>query len=907
VAAVLLAGLVSAAHHSTASEDADEDAIYRGQVLPILERYCVRCHKPEKAKGGLNLARYPELVAVRRDRKSWERLIENVESEIMPPDGEEAPSPEVRRHLAHTLQSLLSKGDCTVPQPGRVTLRRLNRVEYNNTVRDLLGVDLRPADEFPVDDVGYGFDTIGDVLSLPPMLLEKYLTAAERLAEAAVVVPRPAGGLRKQWSARELEGDASDAPGGRRLASNGELAVAYTFSDKGKYRLRVRAYGEQAGAEPVKMAVRLDGSVQRTFEVKAVAGAPGEYECELAIAHPGSRRIALAFLNDFFQPQKGDSKQLDRNMVVCGLELRSGQTGFLWPIARWDAASLGGGERVGNARILTSSGEFTAAFDAPGDGRYTFEFTAYGTQAGDEPVRVGVVVDGKPIRTVDVPAVESEPGRYWAVLPLGHGRHTIGLAFLNDYYVPDDPDPKKRGDRNLFVTGLEVAGSVPGALPESHRRLIVRFPKNDADWRAAASESLHPFLERAYRRPARDEDVQRVVELVELAHKDGEPFERGIQVALEAVLVSPQFLYRVELDRRKKAEGSDPGPVRPLTDWELASRLSYFLWSTMPDAELLRLARDKRLQDDATLEAQTRRLLADSRSRALIENFAGQWLQLRLLKNVSPDTGRFPAFSNDLRSDMVRETELFLDSIVHQDRSLLELIDSDDVFVNERLAKHYGIEGVSGEEFRRVKLPAGHPRGGLLTQASILTLTSNPTRTSPVKRGKYLLEQILGTPPPPPPPNVPDLDAGKKGPLSGTLRERMEQHRANPSCAACHAKLDPLGFGFENFDAIGAWRDREGDTVVDASGVLPGGVKFEGIKGLKKYLSTQRADRITRTLAEKLLTYGLGRGLEPSDACAVDAIVQAAAEDSHRFSRLVVAIVQSDPFRKRTREELPLP
>ena len=488
-------------------------------------------------------------------------------------------------------------------------------------------------------------------------------------------------------------------------------------------------------------------------------------------------------------------------------------------------------------------------------------------------------------------------------MALKQGRHTVSLAFLNDYYAPDDPDPKKRGDRNLMVRSLEVSGNLPVGLPASHRKLIVRQPKKDDDWRAAARETLHPFLQRAYRRAVRDGEVERLVNLVELVHADGEPFERGIQVAVEAVLVNPQFLYRVELDQRKKGEELERAPTRPLTDWELASRLSYFLWSTMPDEHLMRLAKEKRLQDDATLEAEVRRMLADARSHALVENFGGQWLQLRQLKNTSPDKGRFPSFSDQLRSDMRMETELFLDSVVREDRSVLDLIDSPDVYVNERLARHYGIEGVQGDQFRQVMLPASSPRGGLLTHGSILTLTSNPTRTSPVKRGRYVLEQILGTPPPPPPPNVPELDGDKKGPLQGTLRQRMEQHRVNPSCASCHARLDPLGFGLENFDAVGGWRTQDGDAAVDASGVLPGGVQFDGVQGLKAYLRKERAEQFTRTLAEKLMIYGLGRGLEPTDRCAVDAIVQSTASDSHKLSRLIIEIVKSDPFRKRSREE----
>ena len=906
-AALLAAFWILASGGATSwGEIFDDQAVLQNEVTPLLEQFCSGCHREDRAKGGVNLRKYPDLASIRSDLKTWERVIDNLETEEMPPKGEATPTAEVRQSLVRTLQALVSKVDCTIPNPGRVTLRRLNRIEYSNTVRDLLGVDIRPADDFPLDDVGYGFDTIGDVLSLPPLLMEKYLAAAERLVDRAFVAPKSASGVIRSWTARELQGDAkdvSDAPGGLRMGSNGQLGVRFDFPAKGKYVLRVKAYGEQAGAEAAKMAIRLDGSVLRTVDVAATVSQPGEYETEIAIARPGTRTIAIQFLNDFFRPGEGAGATIDRNLVVSTIELIRAETGWLWPVDSFDSRKLTGGSEAGQVRALSSSGEISASIQANADGNYQIDFVAYGTQAGGEPVRAALQVDGKQVHIFDIPAVEAMPGVYSYRVVLKHGKHIISLAFLNDYYRPDDPDPAKRGDRNFFVKSLAVSGSAPASLPDSHQRLIIRQPKNDADWKSAARDCLGPLLYKAYRRPVRMEEVERFVNLVEMVHEDGESFERGIKLAVEAMLVNPQFLYHVELDRKRKSEGVENGLVRPLNEWELASRLSYFLWSTMPDDELMRMARDKRLQDDAVLVAQVRRMLADPKSRSLVENFAGQWLYLRLLKNVSPDKERFPAFSEQLRGDMLRETESFLESVIKEDRSILDLIDSDDVFVNERLAKHYGIDGVEGDQFRRVMLPGGHVRGGLLTQASLLTLTSNPTRTSPVKRGKFLLEQVLGTPPPPPPPNVPELDGDKKGPLQGTLRQRMEQHRSNPSCASCHAKLDPLGFGFENFNAIGAWRDQDGESPVDASGVLPGGTQFNGVQGLKQFLLQERSEQFTRTLAEKLLIYGLGRGLEPSDRCAVDTIVESVGKDSYRFSTLITEIIKSDPFRKRSRDE----
>jgi hypothetical protein len=385
---------------------------------------------------------------------------------------------------------------------------------------------------------------------------------------------------------------------------------------------------------------------------------------------------------------------------------------------------------------------------------------------------------------------------------------------------------------------------------------------------------------------------------VDLAEQNGETFERGIQLAVEAVLVSPQFLFRVETDPRRRSQREpQPPPIHPVNDFELASRLSYFLWSSMPDDELTRLAIDGKLRQGDNLEQQVKRMLRDPKAKALVENFAEQWLQIRNLKTVSPDPKQFPEFDESLRSAMFEETTRYFAHVMREDRSVLEFLDSNYTFVNERLAKHYGIAGVQGAEFRRVELNDDR-RGGILTQASILTVTSNPTRTSPVKRGKWILEQILGTPPPPPPPDVPELKEGKDVVLSGTLRQRMEQHRANPACAVCHSRLDPLGFGFENYDAVGAWRDKEGTFPIDPSGTLPSGQTFQGPKALKAILKT-RQDDFRRCLAEKMATYAVGRGMEYFDKCAIDRIVEGMAKNDDRFSSLVLEIVKSDPFQKR--------
>jgi hypothetical protein len=358
---------------------------------------------------------------------------------------------------------------------------------------------------------------------------------------------------------------------------------------------------------------------------------------------------------------------------------------------------------------------------------------------------------------------------------------------------------------------------------------------------------------------------------------------------MKAVLVSPHFLYRIEEDPK------DPNAVRTISDFELATRLSYFLWSTMPDEELFKLAGRGELRKPGVLEAQVKRMLRDPKSKALAENFAGQWLELRKLKALAPDPGYYPAWDEELRNAVAREGEVFFEHVLREDLPITDFIDADYTFVNERLARHYGIEGVSGPEFKLVKLRDGR-RGGVITMASTMTITSNPTRTSPVKRGKWILENVLGTPPPPPAPDVPELPP--TGQLKGTLRQQMEQHRADPKCAVCHAKLDPLGFGLENFDGIGGWRTQDNKRPIDATGELPGGVKFDGPGQLRKVL-VGKADQFRTCFAEKLLTFALGRGLEYYDKCALDGVVGASKSSGDRFSAVVLAIVKSDPFQKR--------
>jgi mono/diheme cytochrome c family protein len=742
--------------------------LFESSVRPFLAKHCIECHGETKPKGGVNLIPLQDEARAPQSRKLWSKVKENVEGTLMPPEGHPQPSQEEIESLSKWIETELNRADCgRTVDPGRVTIRRLNRSEYNNTIRDLFGIDLKPADDFPSDDVGYGFDNIGDVLSIPPLLMEKYLTAAEFVAEHAIVVGSSTKPAVKAWDLQALDASAGGNPHGdegRLLSSNGEVVVRHTPPRAGNYVLRVHASGQQAGPEPVRMALLVDGQVVKTADVRAVEGDP---------------------------------------MVV---EVRR---------------------------------------------------------------------------------------------KLKDGEHSFAAAFLNDYYQPEAKNPADR-DRNLVVEGMELEGPLHEAgeaLPESHRRIIFRTPKKPEEFSECAAEVLRKFASRAYRRPVTGGELGKLLRFVDLARENGDSFERGIQLAVQAALVAPEFLFRVELNRGRRRRSNNDSPGVPLNDFEVASRLSYFLWSSMPDDELFRLALDNKLHEPGTLEKQVHRMLRDPKAQALVDNFAGQWLQLRNLKLMAPDRERFPAFDEPLREAMQKESELFFASVMREDRSILDFIDCEYTYLNERLARHYGIKGVQGDRFRRVRVPDGR-RGGLITQASILTVTSNSTRTSPVKRGKWVLEEILGAPPPPAPPNVPKLADDTEQPLSGTLRQRMEQHRANASCASCHQRLDPLGFGLENYDPIGAWRDRDGAEPVDASGTLPSGESFQGPAALKAILKTRQRE-FTRCLAEKMTTYALGRGLEDYDGCTIDRVIEGVAAGKYRFSRLVIEVVRSDAFLKR--------
>jgi hypothetical protein len=559
----------------------------------------------------------------------------------------------------------------------------------------------------------------------------------------------------------------------------------------------------------------------------------------------------------------------------------------------------------------------TISFDA---GDYLIRCRVGGDQIGDEPIRVMVRVGGEDLKEFEVTASKDRPTTLEVKVRMKAGTSRVAVALLNPFALPEEtpdeakdeknaideierktdegtgrrprpPEPVRDGKtRILFLNSIEVEGPFAPPLPEMtavQKRLLGHA--EGLSPREAASEVITRFATRAYRRPATQDEIAACLKMYDSEASQGTRFELCVRAAFYRVMVSPHFLFRVELD----PPDAEAGMTYPLGEYELASRLSYFLWNSMPDDELFALAAQGQLR--ANLERQVQRMVEDPKSISFLHGFAEQWLALRKLELSSPDPKRFPTFNKSLRDAMIQESDLLFATMVREDRSILELLDADFTFVNEQLAKHYGIADVRGDTFVRVPAPAH--RGGILTQASILTLTSNATRTSPVKRGKFVLEQILNTPPPPPPPEVPALDEQKQ--LTGTLRQVMEQHRANAGCASCHQKMDPIGFAFENFDAIGAWREKDGAADIDASGVLPDGREFAGPEGLRKILKAKKS-LFVRCVAEKMLTYATGRGLDYYDRAAVDKIMVALEKNDYRFSILLTQIVHSDPFQKRT-------
>jgi hypothetical protein len=754
-------------------------------IRATLDQYCVPCHSDRLKTSGLSLQsldtdRLADHAAI------WEQVVRKLRTGSMPPPPARRPDPAAYDRLIASLESGLDRAAALHPDPGRPLIHRLNRSEYRNAIRDLLALDVDVAALLPPDDSAFGFDNIADMLGVSPVLLERYLNAAEEISALAVGDREIGPGSDSFHVRQDLSQDQHVE--GLPLGTIGGTLVHYTFPLDGEYVISAKLF--------------------RT-NLNAIRGL--EYQQQLEITIDG-QRVHLA------------------------------------PIG-------------GAADILLTAQNPTTASDVI-----------------DSRLQVRVPVRAGP-RAVGVTFVQKSPA--------------LTTVRLQPYLRSSADTFDASGHPHLqtvTITGPYNATG-PGDTP-SRRKIFVCRPSSRAEESTCAGTIIRTLARRAYRRPVTADDLQPLIQFFEDGRREG-TFESGIQAALQRTLASPRFVFRVERD----ATGALPGVPYRIRDLDLASRLSFFLWSSIPDDTLLTLAGRNQLHDPQTLEAQVRRMLADPRAEALVTNFADQWLQVRNLRNMAPNSNEFPDFDDNLRQAFQREMELFVGSIVHEDRNVVDLMTADYTFVNERLAIHYGIPNVHGEQFRRVRL-TDDARRGLLGKGSTLLVTSHADRTSPVVRGKWILENILGTPPPPPLPNVPPLKESEDGQRPLTLRAKMERHRADPICAGCHRVMDPIGFTLENFDAVGAYRGREAGAPVDASGQWVDGTRVNGIITLRDAI-LKRPDVFVRTMTGKLLTYALGRGLEAADMPAVRAIVRNADAQGDRFSSLVLGIVKSDPFQMR--------
>jgi hypothetical protein len=793
---VALSGVITAQRPSSAPDRTASTSESPRSTTPesarqTIDRYCLSCHNVRGAAAatatGVVFDRL-DFAHVSSNAELWEKVVRKLRNGSMPPSGLPRPEKSVTDGLATWLEAGLDRAAAERPNPGRPALHRLNRAEYANAVRDLLGLQVDAAALLPPDDSADGFDNNADILGVSPALLERYLSAAAKISALAVGSPS----LTASSETYRVRGDSSQTGhlDGLPLGTRGGILAQHTFPLDGEYVIKVKLLETNLGSirgleHESELEITLDGA----RVLLAPVGGPADYE--------ESSRNATNVVNS-----------LDTRLQVRTLA-RAGQR----PVT---AAFLQKSSALGGWRL-------------------------------------------KPFERSTLIATDH-----------------LGLPHVENMTISGPFNPTGSGDT------------------PSRRRIFTCRPTRPADERACATEIIGHLARRAYRRPISESDLSSLMRFYDEGQTAG--FEPGVEMALRAMLASPKFVFRVERD---PAAGS-PGGVHPVSDIDLASRLSFFLWSSIPDDQLIDVAAQGKLRDRAELARQTRRLLADPRADALATNFASQWLHVRNLRTASPDKNDFPDFDDNLRRAFEGELDLFFTSIIREDRSVLDLLRADYTFVNERLAKHYGLPNVYGSQFRRVGL-TDEARWGLLGKGGILLVTSHADRTSPVVRGKWILDNLIGSPPPPPPPDVPALPEPAGAELL-TMRARMEQHRANPACAGCHKVMDPLGLAMENFDAVGAWRSREAGRPIDASGELGDGTKVDGVVALRKVLLA-RPEVFVGTMTEKLLTYALGRGLEHSDMPAVRTIVRNSASRGYRFSSLIEGVVDSAPFRMRTSDE----
>jgi len=962
---------------NTASPKVPDDAFTK-TVVPFTQKYCYECHGDGAHKANVALDKYQSVADVMKDPKTWETVLDKVHRHEMPPDDADAqPTEQERDTISDWIDKQVHQYDPTNPDPGRITLHRLNRAEYSNTIRDLTGVNFHADEDFPPDDSGYGFDNNGDVLSLPPMLMEKYLAAADKILDQAIptdpIVRRtytfPAA--LQETGFNDL---GADAAGWVHLISleEGQVKITVPVPAPGEYKVSMEAYGEPVGGysekgvgyrppdmsvttvpEAPHIALRQDDTTLHEFVVDATdRQKPGTYSWEVGLpAGEANLQMIMARIRGGANESVYLNGRPGRQQNGLGwIKTLSVEGPLPGAVTRFPAAQLKSSLKntltPEGERELTEAGEVLVNFNVATAGDYILRVTASAGTAGDELAKMDLRLDGKSLKTFDVDGhvrrvlppgtrvfsghpsalalLHPVPMVYEFRTTLTPGDKILSAAFLNPFVDPNNDDPNLR-QRSLVIQNIEVVDlTKPFFQPTMTEILRAYFnqPITPDNKTTRAREVIAQFARRAWRRPVEADELDRLMNLYALADKNGESFEGSVKLAMKAVLVSTHFLFRDGVPAATAIAGDQPAakPVKialaktpaapaptqplgvPVDEFTLATRLSYFLWSSTPDDELLNLAEKNQLRTHLTEQVQ--RMLASPKARALVDNFAGQWLQFRSLDTFEPDATQFANFSPTIRSEMRTETEKFFEHIQRQDCSILDFLTADYTFVNEDLATYYGLPGVTGEDFRQVSLKDTQRRG-VLTQGSVLVLTSNPTRTSPVKRGKWVLENLLGTPPPPPPPNVPVLDEETQ--LTGTLRQQMEQHRANPTCASCHARMDPIGFGLENFDAAGQWRDKDGTgdnpPAIDSSGTLLTGESFHGAAELVKILADKKRTDFQRCLSEKMLTYALGRGLEFYDRAATDKIIASLDQGGNKFSTLILGVVNSIPFQEMRRTE----
>ena len=817
------------------------------------QRYCLTCHNQTMKTRGTVPVAFDELQLrnVASHAETWEEIVRKVRTGLMPPAASPRPDKAAHEAFVQWIESELDRSAAANPNPGRTEpFHRLNRTEYRNAVRDLLDLDVNVSAMLPPDDASYGFDNIAGVLKVSPTLLERYLSAAQKISRTAVGTAPPSPNVDYFRLADDLQQD--DHLEGLPLGTRGGIAIKYTFPMDAEYEIRPRLARDVNESmplylEPQHLEVSIDGARVQVLTL------PGVQTPQTAPAGRG-------------QPPP-DSSDSDAGQPDAAPARGRGAG------AQQAAAGRGGAAPRPQAAIS----QIAAGLRINGEERQR-------RNRADESWNV----------RVRVPAGEHEVSLAF-LKKTSALDETARLPFLRPYPAAVNTPETRMG---VHLRSVEIVGpyapSGPG-LSRSRQRIFVCTPASADEELPCAQRIFSSLARRAYRRPVTDADIQPLLAMYTDARRQGS-FDVGIERGVRRLLVSPEFLLRVERD----PANVKPGTPYRISDVELASRLSFFLWSSIPDDELLDLAEKGRLRDAAVLEAQVKRMVADSRFDNFVANFAGQWLYLRNLPSTGPVDEVFPDFDDTLRQAFQRETELFVESVVREDRSALDLLRADYTFLNERLARHYGIPGIRGSHFRRVTLGPETRRAGLLGHGSILTVTSQPDRTSPVVRGKWVLENFLGTSPPDPPPNVPDLKPSVEPGAVLSMRERMAAHRASPTCASCHALMDPIGLSLEQFDGVGRFRTLgESGQPIDATGSFPDGTKFEGAAGLRQVLLS-KPELFSNTIAEKLLTYALGRGVEYYDQPAVRAIAREAARRDYRFSTgLILGVVQSAPFQMR--------